>query len=427
MDTQFCSGDTSTGRQCRCRRFVVHLNAKCGCDHPEGYHPAPPTPADAPAPSAVPVATSASIIASYQTPNQILKKNTPHNPQPTPSTSHTPQSTPSTSRLPTSVSVALQETKAGMKRHITDTPAEGDSRVSKKSRKKSDKAKEVAIGGIIFLVTQSVHQNSPSWAVPRDAAVASLEKHSLAINGLRQPLAFGEDFTMQDMDNLLRARFQNLFEYMDVVHPLDPKSNPRHWHWNLLIRTNSILTLFPSLEVDATDIKRYIGTSATKPLDRKLYLVSTHPIPESVYSRKNGVWVYTKEPARNESESDTYSEEQWSDASRSWHGTDDDMNTAKLPSPNPSIMSIRSDSEVGDDFPMALTSTVPSSTTLTPSTGPQPHPSVGISPPPSPGFTARISRYSVYSTMTGRSKNFIDWGLPIDDFFWTRPANDSDI
>ncbi|KAJ7173230.1 hypothetical protein C8R46DRAFT_1031596 [Mycena filopes] len=431
-DLQYCSGDCN-GTPCRCRRYILHVDAKCSCGHPEGYHPV-----------TVVKATAASIVAAYQTPSQILKAPAEANPAP----SSNP--TPSSSKLPStsSLAAAVKETKTPMKRSVATT--EEMRSLFQHQQKKKDAGKQLVLGQIMLLVTQSglqlivfqLRHNKPTWTTPRNDTIATLEAQGLAVNGLRDKLAFGEGFEAAEMDGFFRENFPQFFEYMDATYPLDPTAVIPLWHWRLLIRTNSTLTLSPKLNPDATEFKRYFGHSATKAADRKIYLASSHRVPESVYDTDDGVWVLKNTP-----ESDTYSEEEDSNPS-SWHGSDSDSALrrrrpsskalgkakAKSPSPTRSIFSIDSRSE-NDDFPFpdTLAPTAPPApvvvvapSTASSTTAPLPTLTTGFAQPSSPGRKTRTNRYSVYSTYstTPKAKPFMQWDFEVDPLFWNRRHDD---
>ncbi|KAJ7764738.1 hypothetical protein B0H16DRAFT_1525550 [Mycena metata] len=419
MDAQYCSGDSS-GVPCRCRRYILHQDAKCSCSHPEGYHPAP-----------VPVSahTPASIVEAYLTPTQILKPES----KPTASSS---RPIASSSKLPASLTAAKQETKAGLKRNI-DTAMEGAAAAERPSKKKKKHGTDIVLGEILLLVNQTL-RTPGYWIAPRAPAIALMELQGLAVNGLREKLSFGTHFTAGEMDEFLREQFPQFFEFMDAAHPLDRKADPPVFQWRLLMRSNSTLTLSPLLTPDGTDVSRYVGHSATRPADRKVHLASRFRVPASVYNHQDGVWHFDA----LESESDTYSEEEARESSPSWHGSGASDTVprkklskkslgkarAKSPSPNPSIVSINSKSD-SEDFPVTLSLPLPPSTTLPPSTAASAAAPIALavpvalpilSPPSSPR-RSRYSNYNMYSTFT--SKAFMEWDpadFEVDPFFWTR-------
>ncbi|KAJ7847873.1 hypothetical protein B0H13DRAFT_2362189 [Mycena leptocephala] len=410
----------------KCRRFIDSVDSKCTCKHPEGYHPLPKL-------TSVPTVSAATIVASYQTPQAVLKPVS----TPTASSSKAPLS-----RTKTSEAAALKETNSGLKRKADDTSL----RPRKKRRSSS---KEVVLGQIILIVYNALDKNGGTWANPKDATIAQMELHHLAVNGLRQRLAFDLDWSAYAMDKLYREQFPEFFALMDVLYPLDPTASPPTFHWQLMIQAN-----------------RYLGNT-TRIASRRIYLLSAHHVPARIY--ENG-WDFE---AGDALESDNYEsmddEEEEEEVDVQWAGSDDDSiaqqrrknnapGKAKAESPSArSLVSIE-DSDSEDIFPASLIPDIMSSAPVVPSAAAvlqtsstsassggvalplsapttiaapataQPHPSLSAaaaaSSPLQISRTSRYSNYGVYSTFT--SKPFMVWDpsdFEVDPHFWTRPDN----
>ncbi|KAJ7459194.1 hypothetical protein B0H11DRAFT_1924513 [Mycena galericulata] len=441
MDPQYCSVDAANGKQCKCRRFIISTDGKCSCEHPEGYHPLPDSK------STAGPASAASIVASYQSASKVMDKSKlllTSTPGPVASSSK-----PSASA---SAAAALVETKAGLKRKAPDSDRAEP--VSKKGRRSVSASKEIIMGQILLIVYKAASKIPKTWLNPRDPAIANMEKHGLAVNGLRTKLSFKLSWSEEEMDTWFRQNFQSYFAYMDKKYPLAPGA----YHWALLIRSNSSLSLSPATEADAKEFNRYL-VSTSRADARRIYLLSSHAVPAAVYEHG---WTLDGQ----ESESDTFESMEEESDGEEWHGSDSEgakrrkknaagKTKAKSPHPN-QILALRAfsitsigNSESGD-FPEAILSDALDSVVVVPITMPaggvtptplataatpvlvatQPHPTLGAmsSPPRAESRTSRFSNYNIYGTFT--SKPFMKWDpsdFEIDPHFWTRPNSDSDI
>ncbi|KAJ7489634.1 hypothetical protein B0H11DRAFT_1912643 [Mycena galericulata] len=434
MDPQYCSGDTANGKPCKCRRYIASADAKCSCEHPEGYHPLPD-----PNSTAGPV-SAASIVASYQNASVSMEKS-----------KLPPQPVASSSKVCDLTLAAVTETKAGLKRKLDPDRAEPVAKVIKKARRTVSDSKEILMGQVLMIVFKPVAKKPKVWRNPRDPAIAIMEKHGLAVNGLRTKLSFKSSWSQQEMDSWFRKNFVSFFAFMDKKYPLDPGT----YHWRLLIRSNSSLSLSPATEVDAKEFNRYlVGTSRADA--RRIYLLSSHTIPVDVY--ENG-WKLDE----LQSESDIYESMEEETDGEDWLGSDSDDATRRRKNaagkakakPVPRARSVTSvgNSDQGDDskFPEsilpsqsvavlpgtiagAITPTllapVVTPVATTTSVSPQPHPTLGATsstPPQVESRTTRFSNYNVYGTFT--NKPFMKWessDFEIDPHFWTRRDSDSD-
>ncbi|KAJ7845332.1 hypothetical protein B0H13DRAFT_1908433 [Mycena leptocephala] len=333
-------------------------------------------------------------------------------------------------------------------------------------QKRRSSSKEVVLGQIILIVYNALDKNGGTWANPKDATIAQMELHHLAVNGLRQRLAFDLDWSAYAMDKLYREQFPEFFALMDVLYPLDPTASPPTFHWQLMIRTNSTLSPVPGHDCDAKEANRYLGNT-TRIASRRIYLLSAHHVPARIY--ENG-WDFE---AGDALESDNYEsmddEEEEEEVDVQWAGSDDDSiaqqrrknnapGKAKAESPSArSLVSIE-DSDSEDIFPASLIPDIMSSAPVVPSAAAvlqtsstsassggvalplsapttiaapataQPHPSLSAaaaaSSPLQISRTSRYSNYGVYSTFT--SKPFMVWDpsdFEVDPHFWTRPDN----
>ncbi|KAF8130083.1 hypothetical protein K438DRAFT_1788752 [Mycena galopus ATCC 62051] len=449
MDIQYCSGDIN-GTQCRCGRFISKSSAEtlCTCEHPEGYHPEMPRRFDAPA-------TAASIVASYQDPTRFLSNNSAPSSGPAllPSTSSSRSndmaslSKPSTSKntlKPTlkAEAQAVAETTSGLKRKRIIDPKEEVKEVKSLKRRKRSTEELIIMGEIIIMVSESTDNNRLIFTTPRAPDIALFEARHLAVNGIRTELSFNPNWDVRAMDNWLRQKFVQYFQYIDRYHPIDPTTTPPQFQWNLLIRHNSTLTVSPHVNQDAKEISRYLSGKAQ---DRKIFLgmscttlssalltdksaASPHIIPATVWDHSSGQWQMDAEE-----ESDVYTIEQESDSNKSWENLssgDDHTNAlgkrkAKSSSRSPSIMSIPDNDD--DDFPIAVDPTPPTPVIAVALSVPSPHPSLSaattaaIARPPRT-TTGYCSSYPIYF-----AKHFMAWSpsdLEADPHLWTRPFNE---
>ncbi|KAJ7037276.1 hypothetical protein C8F04DRAFT_1232712 [Mycena alexandri] len=442
MDLQYCSGDANlNGQQCRCRRFILGEHSKCSCSHPEGYHPEPNV-AATPVP---PPLTVASIVASYQDPNTILKKPVSI-PVPVASSSNFAVKPPSKAvEIKATKAAAQKETNAGLKRKNIDDPAPAKAKIATKRQRLSE-GRNIAMGQLIMIVTKPKKQGL--WANPKDAQIASMEHHGLAANGLRRDWSFNINWDAAEMDAWFREALPLFFAHMDRTYPLDDATDSTpQFHWRLMIRSNSTLSLSPASEVncDAKEFHRYI-----KPDSRRIYLSGRlyRPLRHST-SRWNPTLTYeTMEEEESEGEWEPMSEDsgdeaqQKRDQKRRKHNA---RGKAKVkaskshtPSPTRSLISI-ANSDSGDEFPVTLTTSAPPmiSPPIAPAvTSAQPHPTLGTATAthstlamPSPltsGHTARFSSYNIYSTFS--NKPFMQWDsldFEVDPLFWTRAGSPS--
>ncbi|KAJ6479970.1 hypothetical protein C8R47DRAFT_1074435 [Mycena vitilis] len=310
-DAHFCSGDVN-GTQCRCRRFIRNSDSdpRCGCEHPEGYHPDPAPRTSA---SSIP-----SIVASYLTPKTIL--NPPSNAvasssSAVASSSNTvasssarrpPASSGSTSE--NSAAIALAETNKGLKRKANHVEGTGSGGSRKKLRKAADSGfpltqpslkqraavdgKEIIMGEIIIMVTKANDTARKTFTTPPRNEVARWENFELTVNGMRTKLSFGVKWDARRMDQLFREKFPQFFAYTDEYFPLDPTADPEEFHWDLLIRTGKTLTVAPRVSPDGHEFLRWAGPSGVRTADRKIWLASRHRISPDVWDHKSGVWIF---------------------------------------------------------------------------------------------------------------------------------------
>ncbi|KAJ7185305.1 hypothetical protein C8R46DRAFT_1060087 [Mycena filopes] len=442
MDPLFCAGDDN-GRQCRCHRFIQHEHSKCTCGHPEGYHPEPKAITTVTATPAT--STAATIVAAYQVPSTFLKK-------------PISQAVASSSRLNdvSASKAAVDETNAGLKkkRKIPDNAS-----VSDPKRRRSSKEKEkIVMGQLIMIVTKGVKRGtSKQWTTPKDGEIANMEHVGLAANGLRCSWAFNLDWDATEMDVWFREALPNFFAYMDSNHPLNLV---QPFHYRLMIRSNSTLSLSPQLSCDGKEFRRYLGNNG-KTDARKIYLLANHHIPASTY--ENG-WQIAP-VVENAPESDSYDTMEEESDTNDWELVSDEDETqqirrksiargkrpSRVLSPTRSLISI-ADEDSEDDLPASIipalySSSIPSTAIATPTplsfttnTGPVPTPAAPLAAPmvtattiqPASGpSSSRASRftgsYSTYSTFN--SKPFVAWDssdFEIDPFFWTRAATPED-
>ncbi|KAJ7158107.1 hypothetical protein C8R46DRAFT_1291951 [Mycena filopes] len=342
--------------------FIQHEHSKCTCGHPEGYHPEPkaiPTVTATPATSTV-----ATIVAAYQVPSAIMKK-------------PDPQFVASSSRLNdvSASKAAVDETNAGLKkkRKIPDNAP-----VSDPKRRRSSKEKEkIAMGQLIMIVTKGVKRGTlKQWTTPKDGDIANMEHVGLAANGLRRSWAFNLDWDATEMDVWFRAALPIFFAYMDSNHPLDLV---QPFHYRLMIRSNSTLSLSPQLSCDGKEYHRYLGNNG-KTDARKIYLLANHHIPASTY--ENG-WQIAP-VVENAPESDSYDTMEEESDTNDWELVSDEDETqqirrksiargkakAKSASPTRSLISI-TDEDSEDDLPASIipalySSSIPSTAVATP-------------------------------------------------------------
>ncbi|KAF8157707.1 hypothetical protein K438DRAFT_2073614 [Mycena galopus ATCC 62051] len=354
MDVQYCSGDTN-GTQCRCRRFIPKASAEasCTCEHPEGYHPEIPHRFEPPA-------TAASVVASYQDPNRLLSNNnnSASSSRPallvssTPTTASRSNAMASSSKFPTSKITpkvmskaeanAVAEIHSGLKRKRITDPKE-EVKEAKPKRKRSTE-ELIIMGEIIIMVSESTDDNRVIFTTPRAPDIALFEARQLAVNGIRAELSFNPNWDVHAMDNWLRNKFVQYFQYMDRYHPIDPTITPPQFQWNLLIRHNATLTVSPHVNPDGKEMSRYMSG---RPQDRKIFLgmsyttlssglltdksaASPHVIPATVWDHSSGQWQMDAE----EEESDVYTIGQESDNDESWEnsssGDNDGMQSKHL-------------------------------------------------------------------------------------------------
>ncbi|KAJ6464610.1 hypothetical protein C8R47DRAFT_68607 [Mycena vitilis] len=321
-DGHFCSGDVN-GTQCRCRRFVRNSDSdpRCGCEHPEGYHP---DPAPRPSASSIP-----SIVASYLTPKTILI------PQPNAVASSSARRPPASSRSTpkpaaseTATAIALAETNVGLKRKARDLEGTCSGGSRKKLKKAGDSplpstqpslkqraavnGREIVMGEIIIMVTKANDSARKAFTTPPKDEVARWENLELTVNGMRTRLFFGLKWDSRRMDQLFRQKFPQFFEYCDTYFPLDPTADPEEFHWDLLIRAGKKLTAAPRVSPDGHEFLRWAGPSG----NRKIWLASRHRILPDVWDHKSGRWILDapidsdaaiESAGAMESESDHYS------------------------------------------------------------------------------------------------------------------------
>ncbi|KAF8179074.1 hypothetical protein K438DRAFT_2021756 [Mycena galopus ATCC 62051] len=434
MDVQYCSGDTN-GTQCRCRRFIPKASAEtsCTCEHPEGYHPEIPRQFEPPA-------TAASVVASYQDPSRFLSSNNTaaSSSRLVPSTSTTASRSnaiASSSKFPTSKTMpkvmskaeanAVAETHSGLKRKRIIDPKEE----AKKPKRKRSTEELIIMGEIIIMVSESNDDNRMIFTTPRAPDIALFEARHLAVNGIRAELSFNPNWDVHAMDNWLRSKFVQYFQYMDRYHPIDPTITPPQFQWTLLIRHNATLTVSPHVNPDAKEMSMsYTTLSSVLLTDESA--ASPHVIPATVWDHLSGQWQMDAEE-----ESDVYTIGQESDNDESWENSSSEDNDvlpstnalgkrkAKSLSPAPSIVSIPDDDD--DNFPMAV-----DPTPLTPGIAvalsvPSPHPSLSattlaaVSARPTRTGTGYRSSYPIYF-----AKHFMAWSpsdLEVDPHLWTRP------
>ncbi|KAJ7616808.1 hypothetical protein DFH06DRAFT_1343127 [Mycena polygramma] len=293
-------------------RFVRNSDSdpRCGCEHPEGYHPDPSPRASA---SKIP-----SIVASYLTPKTIL--NPPSNAVASSSSSNAVAS--SSARRPTASSgstskaaasenataIALAETNSGLKQKANLLEGTGSRGSRKKPKKAGDdgfpltqpglkqraavNGKEIVMGEIIIMVTQAKDRARKTFTTPPKDEVARWENLELTVNGMRTRLFFGIKWDARRMDQLFREKFPQFFAYMDMYFPLDPTADPEEFHWDLLIRTGKKLTVAPRVSPDGHEFLRWAGPSGVRTADRKIWLGSRHRISPDVWDHKNGRWIF---------------------------------------------------------------------------------------------------------------------------------------
>ncbi|KAJ7780389.1 hypothetical protein B0H14DRAFT_2631167 [Mycena olivaceomarginata] len=432
MDTQYCSGDAN-GVQCRCRRFIPKgdSNAHCTCEHPEGYHP------DTPRPSVI-KETPASIVASYQAPSSLLTS--------TLASSSMAIVVPvaSSSKSTTSTAQALAETTAGFrKRKHRDSNAPEPNEPLKK-KKQSSRSTKIVPGsmamGQVIIVTSDADDSGTMFGVPRSVDIARYETRHLAVNGVHKPLSFNKNWDCYEMDKWFRTLFPVYFAYMDKHYPLDAMHK---FQWAFLIRDNRFLSLSPVIDPDAKEMCRYFSSNC-KSDDRRIFLVSPHPIPSAVWDHSSG-W-------KSDYESDIYTMEEDSESEESVQNliSDDEFHPpqqskkaagkakARSPSPAQSVFSIEDDK----DFPMnpspspfhlSAPPAVPVMSVAPVAATPQPHPTLGARTssltPPSPPRSSRTfgrSNLSIYTRHT--SKHFLAWSpsdFEVDAFYWSRPFDEN--
>ncbi|KAJ7601365.1 hypothetical protein B0H17DRAFT_1155328 [Mycena rosella] len=259
---------------------------KCTCDHPEGYHPMA-----IPLAASVIPSTAASIIASYQQPDHIASMPIappfakPMSKPITSSSGSKPKASASGDKP--SQAAAMEDINAGLKRKAVGTGGEPSTPFSsctfscrltldqkKHSSTKVDRDEKLAVrmGQIVVIVSKPTGTNT--WANPRAAAIAVMETQKLAVNGLRRVMAFNREWDAAEME-----------------------------------------------DCDATEVNRYLGSQTGRRDSRRIYLLSAHRIPRSIYEN-NGIAPVHLAGVVTKPESDTYSTEEDESDAESWLGSE---------------------------------------------------------------------------------------------------------
>ncbi|KAJ7725153.1 hypothetical protein DFH07DRAFT_970989 [Mycena maculata] len=349
----------------------------------QGYHPSEAYP---PPPSSIAEASSASIVAAYQMPSKLMKSQC----RPSSSLSQPPASSSKSQPVASSNAAkdaALEETNKGLRKDRERQP-------ERKKKRKSGPREDnnfVLMGQILLIISKS--SGTGYWANPREPDIAMMEKQGLAVHGLRDRLGFNKDWDTSEMDDWFRTLFHDWFAYMDRLHPL-PDTTPPTFHWRLMIRSSSKLSVSPNKLNDGTERKRVV---------RRIHGQNSKEHRKKIAASKQ----------RKVEDSDER-------VKRDAHG----QFKGATPSRAPWVISVVQ----SEDFPATINIAPSAFATLpptveTPAPAAAPHPTLGLTPT-TPFERSRPLWLPDYSIDGSAYLRWNDSDFEVDPFFWTRPTDE---